>query len=98
VELQHLYTRQDKGNWAAAMLQYTIAPRWFFSVGDMYNYGNNVKDQQFHYYNATVGFIKNANRIAITYGRQRAGLLCVGGVCRQVPASNGITLSVMSSF
>ena len=98
VELQHLYTKQDKGNWAAAMVQYTIAPHWFFSVGDMYNYGNSIKDQQFHYYNASMGFMKNANRISITYGKQRSGIFCVGGVCRYVPASNGVTLTVMSSF
>ncbi len=98
LELQHLYTKQDKGNWVMAMLQYTIAPKWFFSVGDMYNYGNKGKSERFHYYNASFGFIKNANRISITYGRQREGILCVGGVCRFVPAANGITLTIISSF
>jgi len=98
VELQHLQTKQDDGSWAMAMIQYTIAPKWFFSVGDMYNYGNEIKDEQFHYFNASVGFIKNTNRIALTYGKQREGLFCVGGVCRQVPASNGITLTIISSF
>jgi len=98
LELQHLYTKQDKGNWVMAMLQYTIAPKWFFSVGDMYNYGNKEKDKRFHYYNASFGFIKNANRISVTYGKQREGILCVGGVCRFVPASNGVTLTIISSF
>jgi len=98
LELQHLYTEQDKGNWAMAMLQYTIAPKWFFAIGDMYNYGNEEKDMQFHYFNASAGFIKNANRISVTYGKQREGILCVGGVCRYVPASNGITLTIASSF
>ena len=98
LELQHLYTKKDKKNWVMAMLQYTIAPKWFFSVGDMYNYGNDEKPQRFHYYNASFGFIKNANRISITYGKQREGLLCVGGVCRFVPAANGITLTIISSF
>jgi hypothetical protein len=98
LELQHLYTREDKKNWVMGMIQYTIAPKWFFSVGDMYNYGNDDKDLRFHYYNVSAGFIKNANRISITYGKQREGLLCVGGVCRFVPASNGITLSIISSF
>ncbi len=98
MELQHLYTKQDKGNWAMAMLQYTIAPKWFFAIGDMYNYGNNEKKLQIHYYNASIGFIKNANRISITYGKQREGIMCVGGVCRYVPASNGVTLTILSSF
>jgi hypothetical protein len=98
VELQHLMTKEDKGNWAMAMVQYTIAPKWFFALGDLYNYGNEVKDQQIHYYNVSAGFIKNTNRISITYGKQREGILCVGGVCRFVPASNGITLTIISSF
>ena len=31
-------------------------------------------------------------------GKQREGLLCIGGVCRQVPASNGMTFSLTTSF
>lgn len=97
-EIQHLSTRQDDGNWAMLMFQYTIAPKWFFALGDLYNYGNDVREKQIHYYTASVGFIKNTNRIAFTYGKQREGILCVGGVCRNVPAANGITLSIISSF
>lgn len=97
-ELQHLSTKQDDGNWAFLMIQYTIAPKWFFAVGDMYNYGNDVKEKQIHYYTTSIGFIKNTNRIALTYGKQREGILCVGGVCRNVPAANGITLTIISSF
>lgn len=97
-ELQHLWAKQDEGNWAMLLLQYTIAPKWFFALSDMYNYGNEIKDKQVHYLTASAGFIKNANRIALTYGKQREGILCVGGVCRNVPAANGITLSIISSF
>ena len=98
LELQHLYSKQDNGNWAMAMIQYIIAPKWFFAPGDMYNYGNKIKENQFHYYNASFGYIKNTNRISISYGKQREGILCIGGVCRNVPASNGLTLTIMSSF
>jgi hypothetical protein len=98
LELQHLYTREENGSWAMAMLQYTIAPKWFFAVSDMYNYGNSDDVMRINYYNATFGFIKNTNRIAIGWGKQRAGIFCVGGVCRYVPASNGFSLSIMSSF
>jgi len=98
LELQHLLTKQDNGKWAMAMLQYTIAPKWFFAASDLYNYGNSDNSKRFHYYNASVGFIKNANRISLTYGRTRQGILCVGGVCRYVPASNGLSLTVISSF
>ena len=61
--------------------------------------GDLIKYQsQIHYYTFTAGYLKGTTRIALGYGRQRAGLFCVGGVCRQVPASNGLTLSVTSSF
>jgi hypothetical protein len=98
VELQNLMTRQDKKDWGMALVEYTIAPQWFFSVMDQYNYGNSDVDQRLHYYLASLGLTKGSNRISIAYGRQREGILCVGGVCRAVPASNGFQLSITSTF
>lgn len=104
VELQHLATKQDKQNWAYLLAEYTINSNWFVAVLDQYNYGNTHTDisgnfdKRFHYYNISAGYNKNANRITLSYGKQRAGIFCVGGICRQVPASNGITLSITSSF
>jgi|AntAceMinimDraft_17_1070374.scaffolds.fasta_scaffold00712_2 hypothetical protein len=97
-ELQHLSTKQDYGDWAMGMIQYTMAPHWFFSILDQYNYGNPDTKKQIHYYNVSCGYIKKTTRIALGYGKQRKGIICVGGVCRNVPASNGITLSISSSF
>ncbi|NCU31435.1 MAG: hypothetical protein EOM23_00545 [Candidatus Moranbacteria bacterium] len=97
-ELQYLATKQDKGNWAMAAIEYSIAPSWSFSVIDQYNYGNPTKEERNHYYTAAVSYSKNANRISVSYGRQREGIICVGGVCRRVPASNGLMVSVTSSF
>jgi hypothetical protein len=97
-EVQHLATRQDRGNWAMALLEYNIAPRWFFSISDQYNYGNENPDLRAHYYTLSAGYMRSANRFSIGYGRQREGIICVNGVCRQVPASNGFTLGVSSSF
>lgn len=98
MELQGLWTEEDDGNWAAAMLEYNISPKWFFGVQDEFNYGNPNDDKQVHYYNFTFGFNQESNRISLRYGRQRDGLLCVGGVCRYVPASTGLTLTITSSF
>lgn len=97
-ELQALFTQKDKGNWATIVMEYTISPNWFFGVMDQYNYGNSDVDLRLHYLIGTVGWIKDATRISMSYGRQRAGLFCVGGVCRFVPASNGLTLSFTQSF
>jgi len=98
LELQNLSTKQDHQDWAQAMLEYTFNSHWFAAVSDQYNYGNEIEHERYHYYNAIVGFNKNANRITLAYGKQRAGIFCVGGICRTVPASNGITLSITSSF
>jgi hypothetical protein len=97
-EFQGLWTKQDKGNWAAGLLEFTIAPRWFFSIQDQWNYGNSVKEQQIHYFLGSIGYTYNTSRIALSYGRQREGILCVGGVCRYVPAASGVTLTITSSF
>ena len=107
LELQHLWATQDStlhvadninGNWAMALVEYTIAPQWFFNIMDEYNYGNEFEDLQLHYISASVTYVHHSTRVAFGYGRQRGGILCVGGVCREVPASNGFTLSLSSSF
>lgn len=96
-ELQLLQSDQHLQDWVAAVLEYTASPHWFLSVVNQYNYGNADGD----YYNFPVvatGYIKDSHRISLSYGRQRAGVFCVGGVCRIVPASNGLTVSLTSSF
>ena len=97
-EAQHLWTAQDQGNWAFALLEYGYSPHWIVSLLNQYNYGNSNKALRVNYPTAQVTYIKNANRISIGYGRQRAGIFCVGGVCRNVPAANGLTVAITSSF
>ncbi len=97
-ELQHMRTKQDMGSWAAGLIEYTIAPKYFIAVLDQFNYGNSESKKQIHYVVAQAGYLKNTLRIAGGYGKQREGIICVGGVCRNVPASNGFTLSITSSF
>ena len=95
IELQHLKTEQHYGNWMMGLLEYNISPNLFWSIQDLYNYGHPETP---HYYSISTGYTKGANRVSITYGKQRAGLFCVGGVCREVPASNGFSISLTSSF
>ena len=66
------------------------------ALQNMYNYGNN--SNKIHYPNLSAGYTKGTNRFALGYGKQRQGINCVGGVCREVPKSNGISLSITSSF
>ncbi len=98
IEYQQLFTKEDRGDWMMGLIEYNIAPKWFFSIMDEYNYGNPDDSMQLHYFTGSVAFVKKSTRISVSYGRQREGLLCVGGVCRVVPASNGFSLSVTTSF
>lgn len=99
-ELQALWTnsRTDQGDWVTGLIEYTISPHWFFSVMDQWNYGNSVKKDREHYPLVSAGYIYNSMRFTLSYGRQRAGIFCVGGICRQVPASNGLSFTFTSSF
>ena len=98
IEAQGLWTQEDKGNWAMLLAEYSISPHWFFSVSDQYNYGNPDENKQVHFLYTSFGYIKDATRIQLSYGKQREGILCIGGVCRNVPAMNGFSLSITSSF
>jgi hypothetical protein len=90
--------QRDRGDWATILAEYTISPHWFIAALNQYNLGNKNTNLRVHYPYFTFGYIKDANRISLGFGRQRAGLFCVGGVCRPVPASNGFSISITSSF
>ena len=105
LELQEMISIDDAtaenhadGDWHMILAEYTISPNWFFAIQDMYNYGNYYEEKQLHYVNTSVGFLKGANRFVIGYGKKRAGIFCVGGVCKEVPSSNGFSLNISSSF
>lgn len=88
----------DKGDWMTYLIEYTFNSNWFVSVMDQYNFGNPDASHREHHPYVSLGYIREATRITFSYGRQRAGLFCVGGICRPVPASNGLTFSLTHSF
>lgn len=107
LEFQHLWWSQDSlvkvpnnqnGNWLYLLAEYTISPSWFFTIWDEYNYGNQDPERQIHYISGSTAFVLGTTRISLGYGRQRGGTICIGGICRQVPSSNGFFLSISSSF
>lgn len=97
-EFQYMHTQQDMGSWAMILAELSFSPHWYITLFDEYNFGNPEPEKRVHYYNAQVAYAFNSNRISFGYSRQRQGLLCVGGICREVPASNGFALSITSSF
>ena len=98
LDAQHLYSKQDMGSWLHLLIEYSISPHWFFSVADAWNYGNSQKEKKIHYFNVAATYIIKTTRISLQYGKTREGILCSGGVCRTVPASYGVALSVITSF
>lgn len=97
-EAQIMLTQQDLGSWALALAELSVSPNWYITLFDEWNYANPDPNLRVHYYNGQVAYAWESNRIALGYSRQRRGLLCVGGICREVPAANGFNLSVYSTF
>ena len=82
------------GDWIMGLVEYNLTSAWFVSLSDQYAYNDGVGN----YYNLSVGYTKGATRLQLGYGKQREGIICIGGVCRNVPASNGLTFSLTTSF
>ena len=98
LEAEHMWADADKKNWAGGTLELNIDDKYSLYVWDIYNYGNDDPNKQIHYYNVGGAYRIGATRIAANYGRQRGGLVCVGGVCRYVPESTGISLQISTAF
>ena len=94
-EIQHLWTKQDHGNWAAALAEVGYAPHWSFIVSDMVDYQYS---QKVHYLNIGLGYSSNFARLSFGYGRQREGLVCAGGICQRVPSYKGFNLKLNINF
>jgi len=88
------HTDPRLGDWVMGLVEWNIGSKWFVSVSDQLAYN----DGKGNYYNVSVGYTSGATRLQAGYGKQRRGMLCIGGVCREVPASNGLTFSLTTSF
>jgi hypothetical protein len=88
----------NNGNWVTETLEWTPTSKWFFVLMDQFNYSNPVDYKKIHYYYAGITRVSGPTRIMLSYGRQRQGIFCAGGVCRLVPAFTGFQLSISSSF
>lgn len=95
LELQHLWTQEDDKNWAASVLEYNFNPSFSLYAADAWNYGG---EKELHYYNFGGSYSKGRTRFSLNYGRQRGGLICVGGVCREVPKSTGVSANLVVTF
>ncbi len=95
LELQHLWTPDDRKNWAGAVLEYNFSSALTVYAADSWNYGG---EGELHYYSFGGSYSKGRTRFAMNYGRQRGGLICVGGVCRYVPENTGVSANLVVTF
>ncbi|MEG1612337.1 MAG: DUF6029 family protein, partial [Alistipes sp.] len=99
-----LTTQEDQGDWMAALVEFNVAPKWSIYVSDMYNnragHGSveGMKTDKLHYYNGGISFAQSHTRLQLSYGRNRAGYVCSGGVCRMMPAYTGFNFAMTISF
>lgn len=100
IQLQYQSTKQDFGSWLFASVEYNVAPKWSFSVSDMYNAKPNHErvEKGYNYYNIFAAYTAGANRFSLAYVKQVAGVNCSGGVCRYEPAFSGVRFTLTSSF
>ena len=93
-ELQYLYSQELTKDWMAALVELGLAPHWSFTLSDMYNHGSTGD----HYWSANVSYSRNSFKILAGYGRNRAGMVCSGGVCRYQPEYKGASLRAQWTF
>ena len=98
IELEKMFADADRKDWVGGTAEFNLNKEFSFYVWDIYNYGNDDPSRQVHYLNVGGSYRKSAFSVTINYGRQRGGLVCVGGVCRFVPESTGFSLSFNTSF
>ena len=102
-ELQYLYSNDYEGDWVAALVEYNMAPSLSIFVSDMYNHQRVETDynkglDKVNYYSIGASYTIDRTRVQLSYGRNRAGMVCSGGVCRYTPAYTGFNLLISSSF
>jgi Family of unknown function (DUF6029) len=98
IETQYMANQQDYGSWLNGLVELTMAPKWSFSVSDMWNIQPKKTKNALHYPTLSVAFSQDANRISLAYVKQVEGVVCTGGICRVEPAFSGVRLGVTSVF
>ena len=88
----------NTGSWLSGLIEWTPTTHWSITLADQYNYENPVESKKIHYYFGMIGYTNGPTRLSVSYGRQRQGIFCAGGVCRFVPSSSGLNISISSSF
>jgi len=93
-QVQYLYSQELTRDWVAGMVEISSTSGWSVHLQDMYNHG----DTHEHYYNVGTSWSRRGFKADLSYGHQRAGLVCSGGVCRWQPEYKGGMLRLTYTF
>ena len=97
-ELQWSIADGFRGDMAMALIEWTINHDLTLAIQDIYNYGHPTPSRRIHYPIVSLIHFNGPTRVQVGYGRQQQGVFCVGGVCRVVPPSNGLSISLTTSL
>ena len=97
-EAQKLWSDSDGHDWTGGTIEYNLSSKFSVYVNNIYNAGDDSDTGETNYYNFGGSFTKGSTRLGVNYGRQRAGLVCVGGVCRFAPEATGLSANLIMTF
>ncbi|MEX0968346.1 MAG: DUF6029 family protein [Bacteroidia bacterium] len=89
---------QDLGDFALALAELNIAPKYSISVSDMVNTKPTESEKMVHYYSFFGAFTQKQTRFSLGYVKQVEGVVCTGGVCRVEPAFSGMRFGLTTNF
>jgi hypothetical protein len=96
-DIQHLFNSDDHKNWFGYGAEYNFNYNFSIYYSNIKNY-QNIKNNKPSYYSYGISYSKNTTKIIASYGKQRGGLICYGGVCRYVPEFKGFSISFNTTF
>ena len=105
-ELQYLQTDEDLGDFAWALLEYTIGSKYSITLSDMVNTApredtrnpNVEPGELVHYPTVFLAYTYKQTRFTAGYIKQVEGIVCNGGVCRLEPAFSGVRFGLTTNF
>lgn len=97
-ELQYLFSKTGEGQWLFGLYELSLFKQLSIYGQYMYNIGGteeaNAKEKRDrHFYTVGATYSKSAHRLMLAYTKTREGYNCSGGVCRLVPAQEGVNLT-----
>lgn len=99
-DIEFMSADNNNKNWFSNAVEFNLNEKLSIFAMDMINVGTDTKmgEPNKHYFTVGSAYRKGSSRFAVSYGRQRAGLVCIGGVCRFVPESSGLSFSINTAF